>query len=140
MNKSFVVGAVCMAGALLAWGFVHFRDGERPGEAARDEATPADAAPAPGESEHTLRLRGLLGKDPAQAVALARQGNLLYPSGSDAAERSWILVKSLTDLGKFDEARAEAREMVARHRGTRWADDVYRHVLQRPPGPPERGE
>lgn len=97
----------------------------------------ATAAAELDESTQMVRLRDLLGKDPLLAVKLAREGNTKRPNSPFAAERGWIVVKSLTDMGMFDEARVEARMMVDRYRNTDWAIDVERHVLVHPPGPPE---
>ena len=54
------------------------------------------------------------------------------PDGSDAAERYWVIVKSLAVEGRFEDAQREAAIMVPKYRGTRWADDVERHVLAHP--------
>ena len=86
------------------------------------------------------RLRDLGATAPALTVELARQGERQFADSADAAERSWMLVKALMELGRADEARAEARVMVEKHRGTSWAADVYRHMLVNPsPDPSERG-
>jgi outer membrane protein assembly factor BamD (BamD/ComL family) len=82
------------------------------------------------------QLRELQGSAPLLALRLAREGNERFPNSPEAAERTWHVVKSLTDLGKFDEAREEARQMIQAFPNTSWADDVYRHVLHHPPGPP----
>ncbi len=88
------------------------------------------------EPKLMAELRPLVGKDPERALELARKGDARFPDGPDAAERSWIVVKSLTDVGRFAEARAEATRMVARFRGTSWEKDVFHHVLEQPAGPP----
>ena len=86
------------------------------------------------------RLRDLGATDPALTLELARQGERQFANSADAAERSWMIVKALMELGRADEARAEARVMVEKYRGTSWAEDVYRHMLVSPsPDPAERG-
>lgn len=84
-----------------------------------------------------MQLRGLVGKDPALAVKLAREANERNPASPEAPERAWIVVKSLTDLNSFDEARREATIMLERYGGSTWAQDVKHHVLEQPPGLPE---
>jgi hypothetical protein len=85
-------------------------------------------------------LRDLRGSDPERTLALARDGNRRFPDSPDVAERSWVIVKSLSDLGRHDEARAEGRVLLERFRDTRWAEDVYRHLFVNPPTHPfERG-
>jgi len=112
------------------------------------EATPlVSAAAAPsatplGPDERTLMttLRDLRGSDPSLTLKLAREGNQRFPNSPDVAERSWVIVKSLSDLGRHDEARVEGRILVERYRETRWGEDVYRHLFVNPPThPSERG-
>jgi hypothetical protein len=110
-------------------------------------ATPSAAAPAPSlapdaldERSLMLELRRLRGSNPPLTLRLAREGNERFAHSPDAAERSWFIVKSLSELGRHDEARAEGRILVERHRDTRWAEDVYRHLFVNPPThPAERG-
>lgn len=80
----------------------------------------------------TKALQELLDKDPSAALLAARESLLQSPDDPDAAERTWVVVKSLASLGRFPEARREAEVMVPKFRGTRWADDVERHVLAHP--------
>jgi hypothetical protein len=86
------------------------------------------------------QLRGLVGTHPEQALTLARRGDTLFPDSSDAAERSWSAVKSLTELRRFHEAQAEARLMLERYPGTPWTDDAERHTLIYPLDQPSREE
>jgi hypothetical protein len=97
------------------------------------------AARAPGAAlsssdEATLmeRLRSLAGSDPQQILRLAREANARDPDSPDAAERAWMVVKSLVDLQRFSEAKDEAQTMVNRYPGTSWALDVQRHLLSNP--------
>jgi hypothetical protein len=85
-------------------------------------------------------LRELRGQSPERTLQLARDGNQRFKDSSDAAERAWFIVKSLSDLGRHDEARTEGRQLLQQHRETRWAEDVYRHLFVNPPTHPlERG-
>lgn len=85
-------------------------------------------------------LRELRGSDPSLSLQLARQGNQRFKDGAGAAERAWFIVKALSDLGRHDEARLEGRALVDKHRETRWAEDVYRHLFVNPAThPSERG-
>jgi hypothetical protein len=85
-------------------------------------------------------LRELRGSNPRLTLQLAREGNQRFKDSADAAERAWFIVKSLSDLGQHDEARLEGRVLVEKFRGTRWAEDVYRHLFVNPPTHPfERG-
>lgn len=115
-----------------------------PSPAAPPAAPLAGAPPAtpPPLDERTLMttLRELRGSDPNQTLKLARDGNQRFADSPDVAERTWVIVKSLSDLGRHDEARAEGRILVERYRDTRWAEDVYRHLFVNPPTHPfERG-
>jgi hypothetical protein len=79
-----------------------------------------------------------LGEDnPALSLLLAREGNDRFPRSAEAPERGWILVKSLVNMRRFDEAKAEAVIMVDKYRGTSWAADVERHLLVNPLYPKE---
>jgi hypothetical protein len=101
----------------------------------------SSAAPAPLDERSLMTtLRELRGSDPERTLALARDGNQRFPNSPDVAERSWVIVKSLSDLGRHDEARAEGRILLERFRDTRWGEDVYRHLFVNPPTHPfERG-
>ena len=63
-----------------------------------------------------------------------------FKESQDAPERAWIIVKSLMNMERTDEARAEAAIMLQKYPGTSWANDVHRHMFVNPPGHPlERG-
>ncbi len=109
---------------------------------------PAAAAPAVNgraivsESDEAALMEHLhaLGEsDPASSLQLAKRGNERFGGTTDAAERAWIVVKSLVNMGRFDEARAEAAAMVQTYRGTSWAADVERHLLVNPLYPVDDG-
>ncbi|HVV16038.1 MAG TPA: hypothetical protein VHH90_02450 [Polyangia bacterium] len=108
-------------------------------EPARPAAVPPPAPP-PTESALMAKLRGLGASDPAQALALAREGNRRFPHSGDAAERSVTICKSLAALGRFEEAQDEARQLVRNYPDTPWASDVQRHLLTQPAvDPAQRG-
>jgi hypothetical protein len=117
--------------------------GEPPSNARAAAAVSAapSATPTPLDERSLMStLRELRGSDPERTLALARDGNRRFPDSPDVAERSWVIVKSLSDLGRHDEARAEGRVLLERFRDTRWAEDVYRHLFVNPPTHPfERG-
>lgn len=103
-------------------------------------AVPSATSVGPDERSLMSTLRELRGSDPTRTLQLARDGNQRFPNSPDVAERSWVIVKSLSDLGRHDEARAEGRILVERYRETRWGEDVYRHLFVNPPTHPfERG-
>ena len=108
---------------------------------AASPASSTSSPPAPvSEAALMSKLRELRSSDPDLTLRLARQGNERFANSADAAERAWFVVKALSDLGRHDEARAEGRALLERYRGSRWAEDVYRHLFVNPPThPSERG-
>jgi len=75
--------------------------------------------------EHSWAGSGARGdKDPALAMALAREGNRRFSASSDAAERSSILIHALAEQGFSSEARGEAEEMVNRYPDSAWVREV----------------
>ena len=82
------------------------------------------------------KIRELGSSDLELSLKLAREGNQRYPNSPDAVERAWFICKSLTGLGRVEEARSEARQMVQKYPGTSWTSDVQRHVLSNPEIPP----
>jgi hypothetical protein len=115
---------------------------------ARERSAPSASPPAPSgrdglaldEPALMEALRELRGLDPNLTLQLAREGNQRFQDTGDVAERSWFIVKALSDLGRHDEARVEGRALVDRYRETRWGQDVYRHLFVNPPTHPfERG-
>jgi hypothetical protein len=86
------------------------------------------------------RLRELGSSNPELTLRLSREGNERFRRSADAVERSWFVVKSLSDLGRQDEARAAGRDLLRDYPGTPWAEDAYRHLFVNPPtDPAERG-
>jgi hypothetical protein len=100
----------------------------------------AAAPPAPAEVALMQMLRDLSGSNPELSLKLAREGKEKFKDSADAPEREWYIVRSLMNLSRVDEARAEARILVDKYPTTEWAQDVHRHMFVNPPGhPAERG-
>jgi hypothetical protein len=78
------------------------------------------------------KIRELGSSDLELSLKLAREGNDRYPNSPDAVERTWFICKSLTGLGRSEEARAEAVKMVEKYPGTSFTNDVQRHVIFAP--------
>jgi hypothetical protein len=124
------------------------REAPKPESAPKAQSAGKAAAKPPEQSngkpleEPALmaKLRELTARDPESALRLAREANERFPNSQDAAERAWIVVKSLDNLKRFHEGQAEARIMVERYRGTSWAADVERHTLVYPLDQPSREE
>lgn len=86
------------------------------------------------------RLRDLSGSDPGQSLTLAREGSAEFKNSADEPERRWYMVRSLMNLGRSQEARAEARRLIDTYPSSEWAADVHRHLFVNPPtDPAERG-
>jgi hypothetical protein len=83
-------------------------------------------------AEQMQILRQLVDTDPQRAVDMARQANRRFPRSPDVPERSWIVVKGLANLKRFQEARDEARALVAKYPGNRFARDAERDLLVDP--------
>jgi hypothetical protein len=88
------------------------------------------------EASLMAKLRELGTSDLELSLKLAQEGNVRYPDSPDAVERAWFVCKSLTGLGRFEEAQSEARKMVEKYPNTSFASDVQRHVLSNPAIPP----
>ena len=72
------------------------------------------------------RLREAAGREPALAVALAREGNRRFGKSADAPERTAILIHALADLGRSMEARGEAENMVNDYPDSQWVREIER--------------
>ena len=97
--------------------------------AAPPSRTANSNSPAP---PNLAALHQLLRDHPETALALAQSAVARAPNGADAAEQTWIIVKALTNLGRFDDARAEAISMMNQYADSSWGRDVARHVLSNP--------
>lgn len=96
--------------------------------------------PAMSEARLMDRLHELGSSDPEQSLALAREGNRRFKDSRDAPERASIIVKSLSSLGRHDEARTEALKMERDYPSSGFTQDVHRHMFVNPPThPAERG-
>ena len=78
------------------------------------------------------KLHDLAASDPASSLRLAKEALARFPDSPDAPEFEWYIVRSLTSLQRFDEARKEAVLMIKKYPGTSWSSDVQRHVLSNP--------
>ena len=111
-----------------------------PSQAASAAEPRLASAPALDELSLLRKLRELRGSDPTLTLELAREGQARFKNGPDVAELSWFVVKSLSDLGRQDEASSEGRKLVHDFPGNSYAEDVYRHLFVNPPThPSERG-
>lgn len=74
----------------------------------RSEGPVAAKAPADylREARELNAARGLLGSDPAQALALAEAGSASFRAGAFVQEWEGVAVLALFELGRVDEARA----------------------------------
>ena len=107
---------------------------------ARTPPRPAPRAPALTEPEIMQRLGALGAAQPAESLALAREGNRRFKDSASAPERASIIVKSLSSLGRHDEAREEARKMERDYPDSDFTHDVHHHMFSNPPThPTERG-
>lgn len=77
-------------------------------------------------------LRRLGGGQPTLSLELATAGNLEFPDSPDAAERAFIIAKSLTNLNRFEDAREQARQMLKAYPNSPFSADVERHLLSVP--------
>lgn len=77
---------------------------------------------------------------PLETLEAARDLERRYPDSPNAAERSWIEIRSLVNLGRFHEARDQARVLAQRFPGSEWAVDAQRHLLVNPLDYPSREE
>lgn len=90
----------------------------------RVPAAAAHDVAALDEARLMSRLRSIAASDPAQAIALAREGNRRWPHSADAPERTSILVHALAAAGRSAEARGEAERMVNQAPDSPWVREV----------------
>lgn len=76
------------------------------------------------EMEHLARQRALQESDPAQAVALAGEGNRRFPGGTFAQEREAIAIAGLVRLGRLPEARTRAGAFLASYPRSTFAERI----------------
>lgn len=109
-------------------------------ESPRSAQAPSEVALPPAEDEATVlsSLRESFMQTPLEALELARKAERASPDSEHASERAWIIVRSLVNLGRFHEAREEAKLLVARDPESPFAIDVQRHLLVNPLDYPSR--
>jgi hypothetical protein len=94
--------------------------------------TAKDLAALVNEAALMVRLHQMGETDPPVSLRLAREGNARFPHTPDAAERAFIVVKSLVDMARFKEAQDEARKMLKDYPNDPHTLDVERHLLSNP--------
>jgi len=102
----------------------------------RRRAPRPDSAAPPTEEALLARIDELGPSNLPLTVQLAREALARFPESSRAPEFAMNLTKSLLHLGRTDEARAEAREMLRKYPDSPFTGEVERHVLTNPPNPP----
>ncbi|HVZ87129.1 MAG TPA: tetratricopeptide repeat protein [Polyangia bacterium] len=98
-------------------------------------ATEPDAYKHLDETALMTKLHDLAASDPPLSLRLAREALDRFPDSPNAPEFNWNLVKALFNMGRLEEAREEARVMVAKYPGNYFAGDVDHHLLNHPPNP-----
>ena len=98
-------------------------------------ATPREADKPLHETSLMAKLHDLAASDPPLSLRLAREALDRFPDSPNAPEFNWNLVKALFNMGRMEEARAEARLMVAKYPDNDFAGDVDHHLLNHPPNP-----
>lgn len=101
------------------------RDGA---DAATVDAPSADANRYLEEAKLVARARKQLTSDPAAALALTKQHAREYPEGALVEERRAISIRALAQLGRMDEARAEADAFLASSGDGPYAQAVRRAI------------
>jgi hypothetical protein len=97
--------------------------------------TKPDAEKPLDETSLMTKLHDLAASDPPLSLRLAKEALERFPDSPDAPEFNWNLVKALFNMGRMEEARDEARAMVAKYPGNYFASDVDHHLLNHPPNP-----
>ena len=97
--------------------------------------TKPDAGQLLDETSLMTKLHDLAASDPPLSLRLAREALERFPDSPNAPEFNWNLVKALFNMGRLEEAQAEARVMVAKYPGNSFAADVDHHLLNHPPNP-----
>jgi hypothetical protein len=107
-------------------------DASTKGLAHRRPPAGKDTGVLQSEAALLAKLHDLAASDPALSLRLAKEALARFPDSPDAPEFKWYVVRSLSNLARFDEARAEAHIMLKKYPGTSWSSDVQRHVLSNP--------
>jgi len=83
------------------------------------------------EARELNAARGLLGKDPARALALAEAGATEFRAGTFAPEWEGVAVLALFELGRGEDARARGEAFLQRHPSGTYAPRI-RQALTAP--------
>jgi hypothetical protein len=100
-------------------------------------------SPPPAQPDEGARmdvLRRSFVEHPLETLEAARALDRQFPDSANTAERSWIEIRSLVNLGRFHEARDAARELVQCFPESEWAVDAQHHLLVNPLDYPSREE
>jgi hypothetical protein len=92
------------------------------------ESAPDAGDALAAEVEHLGRLRAVAGRDPAQALALATEGDQRFGSGLFAQEREAIAIAALVRLGRTTEARSRAHVFLARYPRSSFAERIQEMI------------
>lgn len=95
----------------------------------------ANAQPPLDEAAALAQLHDLAASDPPLSLKIARDAVDRFPDSPDAPEFEWNVVKALFNMGRLEDAEAEARVMLARYPGSHFTGDVVHHLLNHPPNP-----
>ena len=87
------------------------------------------------EASLLAKLHDLGPSDPLLSLQLAREAAARFPVSPNAPEFAWNVTKALFNMGRREEAEAEARSMVKKYPGNYFAGDVEHHLLNHPPNP-----
>jgi hypothetical protein len=98
-------------------------------------ATKPDAEKPLDETSLMTKLHDLAASDPPLSLTVAKEALDRFPDSPNAPEFNWNLVKALFNMGRSEEAREEARVMIAKYPGNDFAGDVDHHLLNHPPNP-----
>ena len=98
-------------------------------------ATKPDAEKPLDETSLMTKLHDLAASDPPLSLRVAKEALDRFPDSPNAPEFNWNLVKALFNMGRLEEAREEARVMIAKYPGNYFAADVEHHLLNHPPNP-----
>ncbi|HMJ55365.1 MAG TPA: hypothetical protein VK540_24990 [Polyangiaceae bacterium] len=87
-------------------------------------STMAPSAARTLEEDLLERATQSLRNDPQKGLALADEHRATFVSGRLAQEREVVAIQALAKLGRFDAARARARQFIAQHPESPYAKDV----------------
>ena len=76
-------------------------------------ASAASADTLPAETAMLEKARGVIGSDPAAALAVCDAHRKAYPRGKLSAERELLAIDALRRLGRGDEAKRRGEAFIA---------------------------